>query len=323
MMIKSIRDRFTRLNANPLTGWLITIEAIALSWIMATRLSGGDDLFRFYYKIAWGCPECSYLPWYASWIFFPLRFVPAEIAWPLMMALTLLVVLYATQKFNVSMLVVVLSFPLISQLWLGQVDWLIIAGLLLAFFAPSPWLRGAGIVLASLKPQITLAAIPLALWYDRERWKTVLVPIVVVAASLLVWGIDWPIRWWLIREQRFDLTAWVAAPLAYNPLPYLSIFVVREKQQKLAAALLSAALTIPAFGVYSYVTFLVTLAPWWAIPLSYAWALGYPFMGNLSLRLAWVLPLGLLAFLVWPSARTWWANYRVQRSARPATSPQP
>ncbi len=303
-----------RFKNTPLLRRFVTVEIILLTWVMSSWLHGGEDLFKYYYPLASGCPQCGFLPWYATWVFFPLKFVPPLIAWPLMMTLTLLAVLWATEKFGTNTLVVLVSFPLFGELWLGQTDWIILAGIILVFFAPSPWVRGFGIVLASLKPQLTLAAIPLALWYDHDRWKTVIIPVGVGVASLLVWGADWPIKWWMIRAQGFHGTAWVAAPFAYNPVPYLSIFLVKERQQKLAAALLSAALTIPAFGVYSYIVFLVVMTPWWAVPLSYAWIAGYPFLQNQSLTYAWILPLGLLIYLLWPTLKERWVEFRARRA---------
>jgi hypothetical protein len=59
-----------------------------------------------------------------------------------------------------------------------------------------------------------------------------------------------------------------------------------------------SALATPFFGVYSYLVFLIFRAPWWSLPLSYAWLLMYPLYGKASMRFAWVLPIGLLGYLL-------------------------
>jgi hypothetical protein len=88
-------------------------------------------------------------------------------------------------------------------------------------------------------------------------------------------------------------------------IAFATIFLVDGVRQKVTAALLASALALPQFGIYSYVSFLVLLAPPWALPLSYAWALAYPFIQGWALQFAWTLPLGLLLWMVWPLVRDW------------------
>jgi hypothetical protein len=121
-----------------------------------------------------------------------------------------------------------------------------------------------------------------------------------------VWGLDWPLRWWQTRDIAAGLPLWGTASLFPAGLAaFAAVPLVDGPRKKVTAALLASALAIPQFGIYSYVTFLVFLAPAWALPLSYAWALVYPFLQAVSLEFAWTLPLGLLAWLLWPTLKGW------------------
>lgn len=283
---------------------VVAIEVIVLMVGGALTLPGGDDLYRFYLPIAQGCPQCGYNPWFTVWIMYPIQFIPVRYLWAVWVLFTGVVVLWSAERLGTNSALVLLAFPMMGQIWLGQTDALVIWGLMLALFSPSPYLRGAGLLLLSIKPHVTGPAILILLWYDQARWKTLIVPGAVFLLSLATWGIDWPIQWWLGRNVPGTVgppNAWVMAPLTpYGAPAFLSIFAVRDKQQKVVASLLASALCIPRFGVYSYVIFMVFLCPWWALPLSYVWAVAYPWYGGTALRFAWTLPLGLLIYLLWP-----------------------
>ncbi|MBN1313686.1 MAG: hypothetical protein JXB30_19945 [Anaerolineae bacterium] len=279
----------------------IAIEVIILMVGGALFLPGGEDLYRFYLPVAQGCPECGYNPWFTSWILFPIQFIPVRYLWAVWVLFTGVTVYWAAERLQTNSAYVLLAFPMMGQMWLGQTDAVLILGLMLIMLSSNPYLRGAGIVLASIKPHIAGPAILILWWYDKERWKTLIVPTAVFLLSLIVWGIDWPIRWWLSRDLNASLPVWGhAAIFPYGLAAFPAIFLVKDTRQKVAIALLAAALSIPSFGIYSYIVFLVFTSPWWALPLSYAWVVAYPCYGNLALRFAWTLPMGLLIYLLWP-----------------------
>lgn len=295
----------------------VALEIVILMTVLAFFLPGGEDLFTFYLPMARGCLTCAYNPWHTSWIIFPLAFIPVRILWPVWTLATGLMLWWSARRLDVNPAVVLLSFPAMGLVWLGQADGLVVLGLCLAMTSRSPWSRGLGITLASIKPQISVAAILVMLWYDRDRWRALIVPGLVLVASLVVWGPDWPLRWWRSRDVLAGLPVWGEASLfpvgfaAFTALPF-----VEGVRKKVTVALLASALALPQFGVYSYVVFLVFVAPVWALPLSYAWALAYPFMSGLSMHLAWILPLGLLAWLLWPKASLW-----VEQRRHPSETP--
>jgi hypothetical protein len=299
-------------NKNPILKNLPKIEdAIAVELTIVITLTtlflpGGEDLHVFYRPFANGCLTCAFNPWHASWILFPLRLIPPFLLWPVWTLFTLLGIIWASRRLGTNTAFVLLAFPTLGLIWLGQVDALLIVGLALALTARSPYWRGVGLLLASVKPQVTGIAILVLLWQDDERLKTLIIPMLVLAASAIVWGVDWPVRW-LESRRAIEMPVWGLATLfPYALITFGSIFLVKDKQKRVAAALLASALAVPWFGIYSYAVFLVFFAPWWAIPLSYLWAVGYPWYENTALRFAWILPLGLLIGLLWPSIAERW-----------------
>jgi hypothetical protein len=297
---------------------VVPYEIVGLMTIMAFFLPGGDDLYRFYRPLAEGCLTCAYNPWHTAWLVFPLRFVPLRLLWPLWTLLTGLCLIAACQAMQVNAIYVLLSFPAMGLIWLGQVEGLVVAGLVLALAAQNPYLRGLGVVMASIKPQVSGVAILLLIWHDQQRLKMILIPALVLLGSVIAWGIDWPIRWLEARDLE-GVPVWGRATLyPVGLLAFLAVLAFREKRQQVTVTLLAGALGVPWFGVYSYIVFLTLLMPWWALPLSYAWIVGYPWLDNRAVGLAWILPLSLLGYLLWPVVRRRWIDGRA--GASPAGS---
>lgn len=291
----------------------IAIEVIALMVGGALFLYGGEDLGTFYLPIARG--EHGYNPWYASWILFPIQFVsmvvPFRYLWVLWVLFTGATVYWAAERLRTNSAFVLLAFPMMGQVWLGQADAVVIIGLMCAFLSPNPYFRGVGLVLASIKPQVAGPVILLLLWYDQARWKTLVVPIAVCLLTLIVWGVDWPLRWWLSRNLEASLPVWGQAALFPCGLAaFLAVFLVKDVRRKIAVVLLATALSVPQFGVYSHIVYLIFICPWWATPLSYAWAVAYPWLGREAMRFAWTLPLGLLFYSLWPTIMEYWPKVK-------------
>jgi len=283
---------------------LVTIEVVLIMTIAAFFLPGGDDLHRFYLPFAQGCLECGFAPYHLSWFLYPITFIPPRLLWPAWTLFTILSLLWASHRLNTNGLLVLLTFPAIGQIWLGQIDGILAIGLTLALLATNPYVRGIGLLLASVKPHVAGAAILVLLWYDQNRWKTLVIPVIALLTSLAVWGLDWPIRWLLARHEP-PLHVWRLATLfPYGLLAFPSLFWLKGERQRIQGALLASALGMPFYGTYSYVTFLVFATPWWAVPLSYLWLGAYPWYGNRAMRFAWIVPLSLLIHLLWRNLHT-------------------
>lgn len=275
-------------------------------------LSGGDDLYRYYLPFEKGCLNCGYVPYYAQWFLSPLLLLPNyPYAWPIWTIVSIFlfgVLLYFSQS---NPFLLIFSFPFLGQIWLGQIDGLICLGLLIFLNAKNPFIRGLGVALALVKPQLTFLPIIFALLLERPKLigKILVIPAAIFVLSLFVYGLAWPIQWISNAMTALPIHVWRLASLdiwkfgiVLTPLPLL----IKDRGKRLQAGLLVAALATPFFGVYSYVTFLFLQSSWWTLILSYAWVVGYYWLGSSALRLAWILPMVMLAMLM----LEWWRSDR-------------
>lgn len=282
--------------------WIIAIEVGLITGIASFFLPGGDDLYRFYLPFAEGCLTCGFVPYFAQWILWPLTFVPSQLAWPLWTIVSVAGFIILCWYTKVNPAVVILSFAALGQFWLGQIDVIISIGLAIGLLAVNPYWRGVGILLALVKPQIAgLAVLVLLIHQPRhEIMKVIAIPFVAMIVSFIVYGFSWPIDWFLNSSGHLPLHVWRLAPSdvwPYGIVLILTLFVFSPFRLRFEAALIISALASPFFGVYSYLIFLIFRAPWWSLPLSYAWFLMYPVWGNTAMRIAWILPIGLLGYL--------------------------
>lgn len=283
--------------------WVVAIEVAMIVVIAAFFLPGGEDLHKFYIPFAAGDCEAGFTPYHARWFLCPLAWLPARFAWPIWVAISVTLLLLICQRTKVNPAIVMLSFPLLGQVWLGQIDTLVAAGLALMFIADNPWLRGAGILLASIKPHVaSLAILTLLLQNRRDLLRTITIPVMAAAISLIAFGPTWPIDWLRHAAANLPPHAWrLAAGDTWQytwPLLPLPLFF-KGCRTRLIVALTVSALAIPTFGAYSHVLILAFCAPWWSLPLSYAWAIAIPFWQESAMRLAWLLPAGILIGIVY------------------------
>jgi hypothetical protein len=293
----------------------VTIEIILLASLAVIILPGGQDLHLFYLPLARGCVECAYNPYHTALILFPLGWLPDVAAWPVWTFITLAGMAWSAQRLGVNPAILLLTFPVWGTVWLGQTDVLLVVGLALALTSSNPYVRGIGLTLLTVKPQVTGPVFWLLLWRDEDRLKAVIVPALVFGISLLIWGVDWPLRWLrFILENPLDPPWTLSTLFPYGLLAFGLLPLFKDKRQQALVTLLASAIGILRYTVYSYSVFLVLFAPWWSIPLSYAWALTVPFTGSLaqSLRYGYIMPIVILAVLVWPRLREWWQSRHSQ-----------
>lgn len=295
-----LRRRF-RVPGGYLTGEeIISIEIIALivgATFFFPRM--GQDLIEFYLPLAQGCLTCGFNPWHASWIFAPLQIIPPALLLEVWTFVSLVGLYWAAHRLQKPLTPVLLTFPLYGMVFLGQTDAVVAVGLVMALTLKSPYWRGLGLLLASVKPHIAGIAILILIWHDRERLRMLIVPGLVLLATLLVWGPDWPLRWIQNREA-IELPPWGYATLFPAGLAaFAAIFLFKDTEEQVTAALLASAIGVPWYGVYSYVVFLIFTPVWWIIPVTYAWALAFPWMQLDAMWFNWIVPLSLLLYLVW------------------------
>lgn len=273
---------------------------VAVLWVAgAWLLPGGDDFYRHYLPFAKGCVPCGFVPPFAQWVLWPLRWLPTRGGWVFWTAISLVGWWVVAKTVETAPVLVLLSFPAFGELWLGQIDVVIALGLLLVWRASKGWQQGVGVFLALIKPQISALAL-LVLLLDaspQKRKSMVGIPLVAFLVSLAVFGPLWPWRWWVHAQNGVPNHVWRLAAQMLWPYGLLAIpvvFIAHTPRSRFLQSLYATALASPFFGVYAYTVFLAFEAPWWSLPLSFAWALLYPWLGAQALKFAWVLPAGLL-----------------------------
>lgn len=306
-LINSIKARLSKYDGTKLT-WLIAIEIAIVMVVMTFIRPGGDDIYRYYLPFAQGCLNCGFTPYYSYWILWPLQFIPMELLWPFWTALTLTGLLLLCRFTGINPIFLLLAYPTFGQVWLGQIDILICLGLTLALLGKSPYTRGAGIALALIKPQYAAVAVFFLLTKEKQLVKTLIIPAVIFAFSLVVFGVTWPIEWYrnsisnlpphVWRLAAHDIW-WLGALLVWVP------FLFKDRRERFEVATIISALSSPVIGVYSYIIFLLfNLKKWWFVLLSYIWVLAYPFLGKSSLRFAWILPVVMLGQILYDKYKT-------------------
>ena len=283
---------------------VIAIE-IGLLWVIASFfLPGGDDLYRYYAPFQLGCSTCGFVPLFARWFLWPLAVLPGyPLTWPLWTLIAVTAWLLLAHVTKVDPLLIMLSFPLWGQLWLGQVDWLVACGLVIFLLNRNPALRGVGIILAMIKPQLSFLAIFYILILEKPAniLKILLLPLAAFGLSLVMYGITWPKEWIMNSLQSVPVHQWRLAGLDTWRIGIFFIwlpFLFRDKKQRMFVSLLVSAIATPFFGVYSYIIFLIFVFPWWSVPVSYGWMIAQPWLSENAMRFAWMLPVSLLIWML-------------------------
>jgi len=221
----------------------------------------------FYFRTA---PETLRHPYWARWFFSVLAWLPEPAAYLLLSATCIGLLYWATRVFKGRHWVVFSSYAFAWTLIYGQIDGLVVGGLALAWWAINQrksFLVGAGLILASIKPQLSIFMILMLWWWSPSRWKALAIPALVAGLSFLQWG--WWVPEWLsslthtsdlITLPRnlslWTLTGWLSflcVPIVYA-LPL-------ERQRKLVALSAVTAMSVPYFPLPSSVIFLCMPVP--------------------------------------------------------------
>lgn len=285
--------------------WIASIGAACGLVIVSLRLPGGDDLYRYYVPFAEGCLDCGFVPYFAQWFLMPLRFFPDyPVTWSLWTFVSVAGFLALAYVTGVNPLLLFVSFPMLGQIWLGQVDIIIAFGLVMFLLCKDPYLRGAGLIFALSKPQLTTIPLLVCLFLESPRvlFRILVVPVVVWIGSLYVFGGDWWLQWLDNAANGLPVHVWRLASFDVWKFGIFLIplsFLFRDKRKRLTAGLLISSLATPFYGVYSYVLFLLFEVKWWSVLLSYLWLGAYVFWQESAMRLAWILPFGMLLNLAY------------------------
>jgi len=252
-------------------------------------------------------------PFYARWLF-SLMSIPSEpVAYVILSLISTLLFVFAVRIFQGKPWMVFTSFAFAWTLIFGQIDALIIAGLAVACWAlkhDRPVLLGAGLIIASVKPQISLSLIIAFWWWSPSRLKSLIVPTIIVILSFIQWG--WWIPEWLDIQLYSDTNTLIQMPRNISLWPITGswifliwpiIFTLRlQRPQKIFALAAATAITTPYFPIPSTVLFLALPVPWWT------WAIAQlPLLTNVIgiwiFNVVRILPPAQLLWAIWPSIR--------------------
>ena len=290
----------------PRVAWVAAAGAVLGMAGIAFMLNGGNDLYLFYLPFAQGCIQCGYVPYYAHWALWPLAALPTGLEWPFYVLVASLGWLALCKAMKANPLMILLAFPMFGELWLGQVDLVLAAGIVLALLSRNAYVRGIGIALAAVKPQVTWLVILALLWRDAEWKKLLVAPIAMGLTSLVAFGPLWPLEW-LRSTAALPIHTWRIASMAIWPLGAALVWVpffVKDRTDRISLAAVIASIATPFVGVYTYVIpLLLGKYPWWVIPVSYVWLIAYPILGDQALGFAWIFPVTLLVLQLVPLIR--------------------
>lgn len=139
-----------------------------------------------------------------------------------------------------------------STLWYGNLDGLVLVGLLLARHS-NPYLGGVGLFLMSLKPQF----MPLALFHLRDS-RRLIIPLSLFLLSLLAFG-NWLPGWLSLMPPAPDFRVSVSL-YPYSLFLWGFVFFAKKKELFVFSA---TALTMPYFNSLSLLVLFAFDLPTW------------------------------------------------------------
>ncbi len=263
-------------------------------------------------------------PRFALWLFWLFERLPWKYDYLLIMLVSIVVLIAAVYWGGGKYWKAILSFPFIWLIAYGQIDAFIAAGLALSWWALQHkrfYLMGVGLAFACmLKPQVGIfAALLMWLWAE-NKWKPLVIPLILVLISLVQWGIDWPIKWingtlGQVTHLEADwanasLYQWLQWPTLLIWIPV--ILAPMNRQARLRSVLAAGMLTLPYSPAYELLMLLV-------FPISIAeWALtNLPLLGLWGYAASAVVPLLTIIISIWPWLTRQAAAFPVRRSAQP------
>lgn len=227
----------------------------------------------------------------------PFMLLPVQASMAVYRLFMFLIIIYCTYRFaasgfwrRASLVLVATSLPVSEALMVGNVDLIVLLGVALAWqgvTTKSPWMLGAGLVLATLKPQLTLllivaTAVAVRKWQPGLLVKGAILPLVAFLTSFPIVGFDWPLRW--LRFARATPPVDIGS---VTPLKVLSLFTEVVAGGPLPSPV---AVGVVVLGL-AITTVLVCREPWSrAVPLSMALApLAVPYLTSQALALSMVV----------------------------------
>ena len=298
----------------------VILFGIAVGYsISAYFLEGGFDALVFYLKPPF--PETTTPAWVYLFTY-PLSFLGWPLGWSMLTFISVITVGTASILWgNKNWWIPLLSTPLIWNIWLGQIEFLAVLGLLITglFYQkkiPSVWLGLSWLVLIT-KPHVGLGILlfQLILVVKKElELKDLIPPILLFCSLFLATILFWPdwIQNWIttLRTFRPDKGWWDASiwPFGLLALP-VAIYFSRDQEPLKKVRMLSSAslLASPYFALYHSTTLMVLTDNILAFGIAWALLLIGNGLPDKWMRWGWILPLSIFVidlYRVYQQSRT-------------------
>ena len=196
----------------------------AACYVLAQILPVGIDYYYWYWPIprAWlegqtrlydEASRQFFSPPWALWMLLPFSLLPIQWGMAALTMMSIAIVAgvsytYAKESGTrrpglIAFLATLCPYSL-ELLFVGTLDAWSLMGIYLSYLAIQrrrAWLLGTGLLLAPIRPQDAVLTVPALLlsvrrWPRRDLAQAAVIPALVVLASLMVFGWDWPLRWW-------------------------------------------------------------------------------------------------------------------------------
>ena len=261
-------------------------------------------------------------PYWARWLFWLISLPPEPVAFVGLSLAGTGSLYWAARVFGGRHWLVFTSFAFAWILFYGQIDGLVVGGLALAWYAlkaERPVLLGAGIMVALMKPQLSLPMVLAIWWWSPNRLKSFIIPGIILAVTFIQWG--WWIPAWISRLFETqdlvllsrNISLWqVIGPGALLIWPIILVLRI-PRERKIFAIAAATAMSVPYFPLPSAVSLLV-------FPIStLAWVIvQLPLLGGLIgywiYHIGILLPVGTLAWILRPEISRSWAHLKMLKS---------
>lgn len=203
------------LRLRPLRWSLIVITGIVLALIFSHILQPGYDLYIWFYPAAHNIlqgqfsyaqiPRLNNPPWILL-LLTPLAILPPAVMHGALVVATLLAMFSAMRdyrRFKISYPLAVISMPMLSIVWLGQLEVFALLGVTLGYWAVKqhrPYWLSLALLLLAAKPQETWivgALFLIGAWrqWSLSDWLKIVIPVLIVVIITSAWlGADWLAR---------------------------------------------------------------------------------------------------------------------------------
>ncbi|PJF23422.1 MAG: hypothetical protein CUN56_00990 [Phototrophicales bacterium] len=281
-------------------------------------LPGGYDGWLYYLQ-PWF--EQTTAPAWVHLFLFPVTLLPQypePYRWMCLVLMTVVAVYAAGRVFRTPWWLALFSFPMLWNIWLGQVEFLPIIGVVLGWLVLRgrlhPYFWGIGIVLLLTKVQVGWGLAVLITWWlmRGQGWRATLyaggTAVILFVITLLVYP-NWLPLWLqslskLNPQSRFFNSAVFPIGIVAWVFPLLPVKMPRISRARLVAA--ATLLGSPYFATYHCTLFMAMSRRWILLPLSFLPII--PMLGWNNQKFGWLIPVCVMLIEILEIRKTKWHN---------------